>query len=305
MASVKIHLDGLEALVKSVGGLQALARTPFIFKYSCWYVKLRSWEIDPVLFSLRINRSDMFSAIVLGTKPRFGLVNPALLPLHPDLSNLEPYTLLTARYRARISNLTGLPEMSQEMIEVFRIFRHLVVDKERTAGLQTLGITEADYQSLQSYCTQLIYRLIALIQFDARSPNSLVFRLFGNAAVAHIFMFTYNLPPRSDTHVLMSTRIRANLEMIDVQVFQNAYPEMMLWVIMIGGLGSIGTEDQAWYIRVLAQFCFATGIAGMDEIALSLTEFVWSEFYQGSIFDEFWKDYAIVRESLAASGEIG
>jgi hypothetical protein len=305
MASVKIHLDGLEALVKSVGGLQALVRTPFIFKYSCWYVKLRSWEIGPVMFSLSINRSDMFSAIVLGTKPRFGLVNPALLPLHPDLSNLEPYNLLTARYRARLSNLTGLPEMSQEMIEVYRIFRHLVVEKERTAGLQTLGITEADYQSLQSYCTQLMYRLIALIQFDAQSQNSLVFRLFGNAAVAHIFMFTYNLPPRSDTHVWMSTRIRANLEMIDVQVFQNAYPEMMLWVIMIGGLGSIGTEDQVWYIRLLAQFCCATGIAGMDEIALSLTEFVWSEFYQSPIFDEFWKDYAIVRETLAASGEIG
>jgi hypothetical protein len=33
MASVKIHLDGLEALVKIVGGLQALVNGSFAFKY--------------------------------------------------------------------------------------------------------------------------------------------------------------------------------------------------------------------------------------------------------------------------------
>ncbi len=48
---------------------------------------------------------------------------------------------------------------------------------------------------------------------------------------------------------------------------------------MTGGLRSVGTEDQVWFIRLLAQFCCATGITGMNEIALSLTEFVWSEFY--------------------------
>jgi hypothetical protein len=57
LANVKVHLDGLEGLVKSVGGLQALVKTPFIFKYSCWYVKPESWERDPVNFSLRIKNN--------------------------------------------------------------------------------------------------------------------------------------------------------------------------------------------------------------------------------------------------------
>ena len=74
--------------------------------------------------------------------------------------------------------------------------------------------------------------------------NAPVFRLFGNAAVAHILMFIYNFPPWSDTHILMSTRIRACLDMIDIQAFQLAYPELMLWIIIIGGLASLGTEDQ-------------------------------------------------------------
>jgi hypothetical protein len=255
-----------------------------------------------------MDRVDVVGALILGSKPRFEVVSPALQPLNPYLEGIEPCSLLGARYKARLSNLTGLPDVSQEMIEAYRILRHLVNKKERFASLQKMGISEADSQSLQSYCTQLMHRLIALVQYETSNPlnqNALVFRIFGNAAVAHILMFTYNMPPRSDTHVLMSTRIRTCLEMIDVQAFQIAYPEMMLWIIMIGGLGSIGTDDQGWFIQLLAQSWYVAGIAGTAELALSLAEFLWSDFYLGPIFDEFWNDVAVARAVLEARNKIG
>lgn len=43
-----------------------------------------------------MDRVDIVGAIVLGSKPRFELVNPAL---HPDLEDLEPYSLLAAQYK--------------------------------------------------------------------------------------------------------------------------------------------------------------------------------------------------------------
>lgn len=254
-----------------------------------------NYSKETSLIILRMDRVDIFGAIVLGSKPRFELVNPAL---GLDLKDLEPCSLLGARYKTRLSNLTGLQDLSQEMIEVYRILRHLITNKERVAGSQKMGITEAEFQSLQSYCTQLIYRLIALVQYkipNSRNQNALVYRMFGNAAVAHILMFTYNLPPRTDTHVLMSTRIRTNLEMINIQAFQIAYPEMMLWIIMIGGLGSLGTEDQGWFIKLLAESCRVAGIAETAELAVFLTEFLWSEFYLGPIFNEFWDDFAVAQ----------
>jgi hypothetical protein len=255
-----------------------------------------------------MDRVDIVGAIVLGSKPRFELLNPGCLPLHPGLEFLEPCSLLGARYKARLSNLTGLPDLSHEMIEVYRILQHLIAKRERYAGSQKMEISEMEFQSLQSYCTQLMYRLIALIQYEIPHPlnrNAVVFRLFGNAAVAHILMFTYNLPPRSGTHVLMSTRIRASLEFIDIRAFQLAYPEMMLWIIMIGGLGSLGTEDQEWFIQLLAQSCHGAGIDGTAELALSLTEFLWSGFYLGPIFDEFWDDVAVARAVMEAGKKIG
>jgi hypothetical protein len=227
-------------------------------------------------------------------------MNLALLRLHPNLDDLEPCNLLTARYKARLSNLTGLPDISHEMIEVYRMLRHLITKRERVASSQKMEISEADFQSLHSYCTHLMYRLIALIQYDSQTKSGVIFSIFGNAAVAHVLMFTYNMPPRAGAHALLSARIRSSLEIVEVQAFQNAYPEMMLWIIMIGALGSIGTEDEGWFLRLLTQLCCSTGIAGTAELALSLAEFLWSDFYLGPIFDEFWKEFAVAQAVLEA-----
>ncbi|KAE9380996.1 hypothetical protein N431DRAFT_477794 [Stipitochalara longipes BDJ] len=288
VTSFKTHLDGLEALVKSVGGLQALLVSPFTLKYASWV--------------------DIVGAIVLGAKPRFERLNPARLPLHPGLEFLEPCSLLATRYKERLSSLTGLPGLNHEMIEVYRLLKHLIAKKERIAAAQSIDIPEAEFQALQSYCTQLMYRLIALIQYevpDLLNPNALIFKLFGNAAVAHILMFTYNLPPRSGTHVLMSTRIRATLEMMDVRAFQKECSEMVLWIIMIGGLASIGSDDQRWFIQLLAHSCFAAGISRADELATSLTEFLWTDFYLGPLLDEFWNDLSVAQTVMEAGDEVG
>jgi hypothetical protein len=253
---------------------------------------------------LRIDRVDILGAIVMDSKPRFELVSPALYPGHEDLG---PYNRLAARYKIKLSNLTGLQDLSQEMMEVYCILRHLITEKEKVAGSLGMEITEAEFLSLQSYCTQLMHRLIALIQYkapDSLNQNALIYKLFGQAAVAHIVMFTYNAPPRAGIPALMSMRIRTSLEIIRVRDFHVAYPEMMLWIIMIGGFGSIGTEDQGWFIKFLAASCHAAGIVGVNELALSLTEFLWSEFYLGPIFNGFWNNFAVA-QAVEAANEIG
>lgn len=233
-----------------------------------------------------IDRIDNRCSIAMNSKPRFELVNPA-----PDPEDLEPCSLLGVRYKTKLSNLTGLQDISQETIEVYRTLRYLIVKKERVLGSQKMG-TDAEFESLRSYTDQLMRRLIALAQckIPQSNQNALIYKLFGNAALAHIVMFTRNAPPRLGVPILMSTRIRTSLEIINLRSFQIAYPEMMLWIIMVGGLASIGTEDQVWFVKLLAESCRAAGIAGTAELALSLTEFLWSEFYLGPIFEGFWDD---------------
>jgi hypothetical protein len=226
----------------------------------------------------------------MGLKPRFELDIPA--PRYPKLKDLEPFNLLAARYESKLSNLTGLRDLSQEMIKAYRILRHQITDKGKVSGLQEMGIVKADFISLQLYSYQLAYRLIALVQYKLpeSNQNALIYELFGNAGLAHYFMFTWNSPILLRDPITISARIRASLDIINIPAFQIAYPEIMLWIITVGGLASIGSEHQAWYIKLLAESCRAAGIARTAELALFLTEFLWSEFYLGSIFNEFWAD---------------
>jgi hypothetical protein len=165
-----------------------------------------------------MDRVDIMSAVVMGLKPRFEVVNSVLS--YPDLEGSEP-CLISARYQSKLSNLTGLKTLSRETAKVYRILRHLITDIERVAGLQGMNISEKDFQSLQLYSYQLMYRLIALVQYEIpASNNALIYGLFGNAGLMHILMFTCNATRwRGEEAVFISTRIRASLDLINVQAF--------------------------------------------------------------------------------------
>src|SRR5450756_1259987 len=95
----------------------------------------------------------------------------------------------------------------------------------------------------------------------------------------------------------MSTRIRASLEETNcLQSFQAAFPEMMLWIIMMGGLASIGTEEQGWFSKLLAELCYAADIVVTAELAMFLKGFLWSDFYLDHSFKEFWDAVAVAQE---------
>jgi hypothetical protein len=70
---------------------------------------------------------------------------------------------------------------------------------------------------------------------------------------------------------------------------------MILWIITIGGLASVGTGDQAWFTNTLSEECFAAGIREPGELSLFLAEFLWSDFYLGAVFKEFWENVFIVQ----------
>ncbi|KAE9362796.1 hypothetical protein N431DRAFT_357902, partial [Stipitochalara longipes BDJ] len=275
VASIKIHLDGLEALVEGKGGMQSIARDKIATVLLYWI--------------------DMLCSIILDTKPRFKYLNQSS---HPDFKKPESNSISGLRYKKKLFNLTGFQDLSQETTEIFDELNELIAKKVKVLKLNKMDATEEDIQNLRIYIGRFIHRLIALAQYkvlDIQNQNSLIYRLFGNAALAHVLMFTCGINRRvCGIHVLtsISARIRTSLELVDVRYFQIAYPEMMLWIIMIGGLAGAGAEDQGWFARLLGESCCAAGIIGADELAISLTGCIWSDSYFLPIFKGFWDDFA-------------
>jgi hypothetical protein len=204
---------------------------------------------------------------------------------------------LSLRYTTKLCNLTGLTELSQETIDVYRGLRNLAALKDLVFASDDTSITLLEFYS---YVGRLVNRLVRIVYQDVpNSPNqnALIFRLFGNAALAHVVMFMRETPMHHSFSELLSARIRTNLETIDMPSFQLQYPEMMLWILLIGGLGSIRTDNRLWFAKLVAEACLAQGIAHTNEISFFLTEFFWTEVYQYSLYTVFWDDIAMALEA--------
>jgi hypothetical protein len=309
MTSLTIHYDGLEVLLKSK--FQELVGDPFILNLILWYVTTTAILLRWVyLIISSMDRTDVFCAIATDYKPRFQYVLQASSDI--DHEDLEPPSLLGLRYKIKLSNLTGLQDQSQEAVDIWRMLRHLVAKEQRMEESTTTNFTEAKPKCIKSP-DQLVYRVLALYQRPATQSlnhNAVIFTLFGYAALAHIVMFSRNVPPwfylQVDTgpreRVLQKLkRMGIMVETIDLRAFQIAYPEMMLWIIMMGGLTTVGMEAQGRYAALLAEACYAAGVTGTTELAISLAEFLWTDLYLDTTYKRFWDAVGMLWNAVAAS----
>ena len=227
----------------------------------------------------------------MNTKPRFEL---AALPPQDNPADWEPYSHLALRYSTKLCNLTGLEDLSQEMIEVYWGLHNLAAMKDLVVTSQRPAIKSLDFHT---HTGRLASRLIHIVQNDGldsrNNKNAELFRLFGNAALAHIIIFLRDIPLQHPFSELLSRRILNSLQTIDLARFQLQYPEMMLWILVMGGFGAIGTENQWWFAKQIAVMCQEIGIVRTTEIAFFLVEFFWTDLYLYPVYTEFWDDVAL------------
>jgi hypothetical protein len=91
---------------------------------------------------------------------------------------------------------------------------------------------------------------------------------------------------------MLSSRIRNLLETINLSLYQEKFPEMMLWILVLGGLSGSPLSDRAWFAHRVADFCLELGLWGGNHISAMLEDFLWSEFYRSPVTRRFWEEVA-------------
>ncbi|KAE9382069.1 hypothetical protein N431DRAFT_440857 [Stipitochalara longipes BDJ] len=276
---LKIHMDGLEAMIQSRGGIQSLASS---ILPRCIYFM------------------DCFASIALDTKPRFHLINTELILSEPE--HWGVYNRLVIQYKIKLSNLTGLPDLSKETIECYRILRNLIIEKTKCdkpgASLLSMGITKAKFEA---YSNELLYRLTNIVRYKVPrssnlNPGILVSKLFANAAIAEVCSFIITPLRKSSSNEIISATLRKAFETtdIDIKSLLIICPEMTIWTIMIGGmLGSL-TNNYEFFAQLLAKSCLVVGICSMrNELPVFLEDFLWSDLYFSPIYEGFWDEVAL------------
>lgn len=221
------------------------------------------------------------------TQPRFKL------PTLEDEERPEDwglYSSLAMLYEAKLFHITGLQGLSKETMEVYWGMHNLTGLKEAAVHLTR----KVEFASWSDMVERLERRVVTLLQSEVAksgNPQLSIFAVFGNAAIFHLCMFMRDLPRGLPFYNLLSGRLRANIEAVDLAYLHKEYPEMMLWILLMGGLGSMGTLNPGWYAGLLAQICIASGLRG-NAIAYALAESLWSELYHSPVTIGFWNDVA-------------
>jgi len=234
--------------------------------------------------------ADCKAAIVMETQPRF---LPPGIDYEERKSYWDLFSPLALLYEAKLFHLTGVRDLSKETMEVYWDMRDLTGQKEVAIHSKH----RVEILSYSDMVERLVRRIIALVQSEglkSLNHNSSIFVLFGNAALLHIYMFMKDGPGGCPFCGLVATRLRTRLEAVNLAYFHKEYPELMLWILIMGGLGSFKTADRRWYAKLLAQACMASGLQGGDSIAHVLAEFLWSELYRSPVTIGFWTDVAEV-----------
>ncbi|KAH8782098.1 hypothetical protein BGZ57DRAFT_852885 [Hyaloscypha finlandica] len=265
---VKVHMDGLEALIKTRGGIQALLVHSLTRKFVTW--------------------ADVLAANVMETQPRFKL------HIQDDEERPEDwglYSSLAMLYEAKLFHLTGLQDLSRETMRVYWAIHNLSSLKDSAIHLTR----KVEFPSWSDMVERIERRVVALLLSEvvrSGKPRLSIFILFANAIIFHINMFMRDLPRVLPLYNLLSGRLRVNLESVDLVYLHKEYPEMVLWILLMGGLGSSGTPNSLWYAKLFAEICISSGLRGGNAISHALAGFLWTELYRTPVTIGFWSDVA-------------
>ena len=231
-------------------------------------------------------------SITLESTPRFELVIPDVYPepVYPEY--IKPIGL---RYKANLTNLTKLDELSQQTIEAYYFLQYLTDEKVNQCCTR-MTITIQEFRTRNN---QLMRQLTKIAQYkipESSKPYGLIFELFANTALIHSIAYNSKSSRVGSVIELLVKRIRATLEVINISSFQIAFPEMILWIIISGGVSSIRTQHEAFFVRVLAEACLAAGINDYtSEIGIFLGGFMWNALYMNAAAIPFWDKVAAAK----------
>ena len=188
-------------------------------------------------------RVDSCSSIVMGTKPRFEPLDFVDVESPADQGR---YSSLAIRYKAKLFNLTNLRDLSEETIGIYWDLRNLSALKEVASCHPDRNVEMISYGIMLE---QLERRVVQMVQReDLLSPTTdliNIYRLFGYAAIIHIYMFMRDLLRGLGSFHLLSTRVRKSLECVDIRILYIQHPEMMLWIPIMGDWVVLACQTEA------------------------------------------------------------
>ncbi|KAG4415687.1 hypothetical protein IFR04_011192 [Cadophora malorum] len=204
-SSARLHMDGLEAMVKTRGGIDAIRQGSHARKLTTWI--------------------DSCASILLEAPARFTLTLP---PDEERPTEWFPYSNLAQTYLASLTINTSLPALSAEAISVYWGIHNVTRLKEMTSRLSKPPEILA-YSDMVERLERLTVDILQLAALAISDSDTAILVLFANVTLLHIYMFMREMPLGISFLSMLSRRIRrvlSSLAPIEVEKIQTLYPDV-------------------------------------------------------------------------------
>ncbi|PVH85817.1 hypothetical protein DL98DRAFT_568113 [Cadophora sp. DSE1049] len=302
-SSAKLHMDGLEAMVNTRGGIAAIRQGSHVRKLTtdlgsktCF----RNQDPDPKILCFTeltfLEWIDSCASILLEIPARFTLTLPSD---EETPTEWFPYSSLAQTYLAKLTAHTCLPALSTEVISVYWGIRNVTQLKEMTSRLSK----PPEILAYSDMVERLERQAVVILQsatLISSNPDTAILVLWANATLLHIYMFMREMPLGISFLGTLSQRIRGALSSLrasDLGNVQTLYPEMCLWVYVMGGIGGIATDERMYFAGLTRTLCEVTRFRGGDvsvdvnDVEEYLAEWLWCEAYKGVSTEGFWVEF--------------
>lgn len=235
---------------------------------------------------------------------RFG---PIVEYRRPKLAPLPPYSLLALSIEQALISATGLPVLAKEAVEVYWGLKNLTPIRP-AEGERLVGTGQGKVMSEYKVRLEALERRALILsqlktQDRASSPNSdsdfssdvLIYRLFGSAALIHVVLFLRDSPSSIPLSWVLSWRMKESLHPDNIRSLMTQFPDMMGWVLLMAGVGSMGAGHAEFCVGLFVQAIARSGFRSAAQLESAMGNFMWFDSYRGEEMVGFWERAAFVK----------
>lgn len=202
-----------------------------------------------------------------------------------------------------------MPSLAKEAIDVYWGLKNLTpirpAEGERLVGTGQRKVMSEYKLRLEA----LERRSLILSQLrthdPASSPSSdsdsdsddLIYRLFGSASLIHVLLFLRDSPSSIPLCWLLSRRIKEALRPDNIRSLVTQFPEMMGWILLMAGAGSMGAEHSEFCVGLFVQVITRFGFRTASQLESAMGAFMWFDAYGGEDTAGFWERVAAVKKT--------
>jgi hypothetical protein len=222
------------------------------------------------------------------------------------LKPLPPYNDFTNRLETTLIAFTGLPSLAQKATDCYWGLKNLIPLPPDEAMVLIHHGQAVQFLEYKTKLDTLERRAIMISQSRSKNARTnkgmIIFRLFGSATLIHALLLLRDSPCSVPLCYVISGRMKDILDTDskEVERLKMIFPEMMLWILLMAGFGSVGTGNEGMFAKAIASqvtiLSHGKGDEDEDEgevnvaveIEKLLRRFIWFDGYKGPEMKAFW-----------------